>query len=226
MCIRDSPVHVHAVTPIHVDDAELARRQARYDRLSPAGVRVVLHDLGPDGPRALENEADVRASERIVTAALADAPAEADVAMPDCVLDPGVPVPGTAPAGRPVVGLGRAAIGGAVLAGARVGAVARNETIAAELEARVAAFGWSAAFAGVTVLDLAVSDIEDEARWAAAVRPALVRARRDGVGAVLNACSAVEVGEPDPDLPALIDPVAVTLRWLRLVSTHPCGTAE
>lgn len=132
-------MHVHAVTPIHVDDAELSRRQARYDRLSPAGVRVVLHDLGPDAPRALETEADVRASEKLVTAALATAPPEADVLLPDCVLDPAVPAPGAVPGDRPVVGLGRAAIGAAVLAGARVGAVARNAAIAAELEARVTA---------------------------------------------------------------------------------------
>ena len=216
-------MHVHAVTPIHVDDAELARRQARYDRLSPDGVRVVLHDLGPDAPAALETEDDVRASEELVAAALAAAPVEADVLLPDCVLDPGVPAPGAHPGDRPLVGLGRAAIGEAVLAGARVGAVARNAAIAAELEARVAAYGWSDAFAGVTVLDLAVADIEDAERWAAAVRPALVAARRDGVDVVLNACSAVEVGAPDPSLPVLIDPVE---KCLRLVSTNPRYRAE
>ena len=35
-------MHVWSVTPIHVGPEELARRQARYDALSPAGVRVEL----------------------------------------------------------------------------------------------------------------------------------------------------------------------------------------
>ncbi len=43
-------MRVYAVTPIHVSPEELARRQARYDALCPAGLAVELHDVGPDAP--------------------------------------------------------------------------------------------------------------------------------------------------------------------------------
>ncbi|MDN5917615.1 MAG: hydantoin racemase [Pseudonocardia sp.] len=209
-------MRIYAVTPIHVDGPELIRRQARYDALSPAGVEVVLHDIGPDAPRALETAEQIRASEVLVGRALADVPREFDATLPDCVLDPGVPAPGVpAPGepepGRPKLGLLRAGLGSAVMAGARTAAVARNRAIADELEARVRAYGWSDTFCGVTVLDLAVSDIEDPVRWARAVRPALDRAKDAGASVVLNGCSAVDVGPDEDGLPTLLDPIAAGL---------------
>lgn len=51
---------LHAVTPITVGPSELARRQARYDALAPAGIQVVLSDLHPGGPRALDTAAELR----------------------------------------------------------------------------------------------------------------------------------------------------------------------
>jgi len=84
-------VRIFAVTPIHVPAEELTRRQARYDALCPPGVSVVLQDIGSAAPRALDTEQQVRDSEGLVTAALQQAPDEADALMPDCVLDPGVP---------------------------------------------------------------------------------------------------------------------------------------
>ncbi|MCE3552245.1 hypothetical protein LWC33_12345 [Pseudonocardia sp. RS11V-5] len=115
-------MRIHAVTPIHVGEAEVARRQARYDALAPRGVRVELHDIGPE---------------------------------------------------------------------------------------------WSGAFLGVTVLDLAVEDIEDADRWARAVRPALEQAGAAGADVVLNGCSAVDVEEGlDPALPRLLDPISTALRLL------------
>jgi len=71
-------VHVWSVTPIHVSPEELARRQARYDALSPAGVRVELVDIGADAPRQLASEQEVRDSEGLVARALRNAPDRAD----------------------------------------------------------------------------------------------------------------------------------------------------
>ena len=88
--LRGEAMHVWSVTPIHVEPGELARRQARYDALSPAGIRVELVDIGTDAPRQLATEQDVRDSEGLVADALRDAPDRADALMPDCFLDPGV----------------------------------------------------------------------------------------------------------------------------------------
>ncbi|MEV6233438.1 aspartate/glutamate racemase family protein [Saccharopolyspora shandongensis] len=201
---------IHAVTPITVGPSELARRQARYDALAPAGIQVVLTDLDPDGPRALETAADVRRSEALVADALAGAP-DCDAVLPDCVLDPAVPTDGGTLGGRPALGLLRLTIGAAVAAGHRVGAITRNAAIAAELRHRVTCYGWDASFHEVTVLDLEVADITDPASWAAAMRPALSAARAAGVTAVVNGCSAVDIAGQDPNLPLVLDPIRTGL---------------
>ena len=170
----------------------------------------MLTDLDPDGPRALESEADLRRSETLVAEALAAAPA-CDAVLPDCVLDPAVPAGGNAPDGRPVLGLLRLTVGAAVAAGHRIGAVTRNRAIAAELERRIAAYGWSKAFDEVAVLDLDVTDIDDADRWADAMRPALLAARAAGVTAVVNGCSAVDTGAPEPGMPLVLDPIRTGL---------------
>jgi Asp/Glu/hydantoin racemase len=196
-----------AITPIVVDEAELARRQARYDELAPDGVRVVLERL-EDGPRALETEADMRASEEALLARYRQAdPAQWDGFLPDCVLDPLV----DADYGleRPVFGIGRLAAGFVAAQGGRLGAVARNAAIAAELDRRLASYG-VATVAPTAVLDLAVEDISDDAVWAAAVARTV-----DGLDCdfVLNACSAVEV-EEQRSAPYLLDPTAAALALL------------
>ncbi|GAA1084723.1 MULTISPECIES: hydantoin racemase [Pseudonocardia] len=211
---------VHAVTPIIVGSAEVARRQARYDALAPAGVRVVLSDLAPDGPRALDTADQVRHSEELVAAALSAAPA-GDAVLPDCVLDTGVPVDGGRLGGRPALGLLRLTVGAAVAAGHRVGAVARNRAIADELLDRVTAYGWAGSFDEVAVLDLQVTDIDDAARWDEAMRPALLAARAAGVTAVVNGCSAVDTAVRDPDLPLVLDPIRTGLGVLGALGGTP-----
>lgn len=193
-----------AITPIVVDDAELARRQARYDELAPDGVRVVLEHLG-EGPRALETEADVRASEEALLRRYREVdPAGWDGFLPDCVLDPlvggdhGLPLP--------VFGIGRLAAGFVAAQGARLGAVARNAAIAAELDRRLAEYGVPTV-APTAVLDLSVEDIADDATWAAAVTRTVADLDCDFV---LNACSAVEVAE-QRSAPYLLDPTAAAL---------------
>ncbi|GAB3694911.1 aspartate/glutamate racemase family protein [Saccharopolyspora tripterygii] len=201
---------VHAVTPITVGPEEVARRQARYDALAPAGIQVVLTDLNPDGPRALNTADDVRRSESLVAEALASAP-ECDAVLPDCVLDPAVPEDGGTLGGRPALGLLRLTAGAAVAVGHRVGAITRNAAIAAELRARISAYGWDSSFHEVSVLDLGVEDITDPARWSAAMRPALIDARDAGVTAVVNGCSAVDTAEQEPRLPLVLDPIRTGL---------------
>lgn len=202
-------MRIHAVTPIHVDTDELARRQERYDALCPPGLSVELHDIGPDAPRALDTADEVRESERLVVAALRAAPPGYDALLPDCVLDPGVCL---LQGELPVVGILRLSLGWQVLTGRRAGAVTRNKAIADELAAKVAEYGWSGSFTGVRVLDLDVHAIADARRWNDAVGSALATLEADGAAAVINGCSAVEV--PDgPGLP-VVDPTALALRVL------------
>ncbi|GAA4872271.1 aspartate/glutamate racemase family protein [Saccharopolyspora cebuensis] len=212
---------VHAVTPITVGRSELARRQARYDALSPAGIKVVLTDLRPDGPRALDTAAEVRHSETLVGEALAEAP-DCDAVLPDCVLDPAVPADGGTINGRPALGLLRLTVGAAVAAGHRVGAITRNAAIAAELRHRITRYGWDSSFHEVGVLALPVADITDPARWSAAMRPALSAARAAGVTAVVNGCSAVDTAtDQEPGLPLVLDPIRTGLGVLGALGGAP-----
>jgi len=204
-------VRIHAVTPIHVDAAELARRQARYDALCPPGVHVELHDIGPDAPRALDTAEEVRASAQLVVEALRAAPAGYDALLPDCVLDPGVD---ELQGELPVVGILRLALGWQVLLGRRCGAVARNKAIADELAAKVAAYGWAWSFSGVRVLDLDVDAIADPQRWNDAVDGALGSLAGDGATAVVNGCSAVDVPRGSAAGVRVVDPTALALRLL------------
>jgi allantoin racemase len=205
-------VRIYAVTPIHVSDDELARRQARYDALSPAGVCVELHDIGPHAPKALNTERAVRNSETLVIEALTAAPDGYDALMPDCVLDPGVEqLAGTLPV--PVLGLLRLSVGWSVLLGRSSGAVARNQPIADEIAARVDAYGWSSSFTGVEVLDLDVHAIADSTRWGEALGGAVQRLEKTGARSVINGCSAVDLPiEQTPSQARVVDPTAVALR--------------
>jgi Asp/Glu/hydantoin racemase len=198
-----------AITPIVVDGAELERRQRRYDALAPAGVTIVLEHLG-EGPRALETEADVRASERALLARYRAVDPEGwDGYLPDCVLDPVVGLDHGLP--RPVFGLGRLASAFVAGQGARLGAVARNQAIAAELDRKLAEYGLATA-GPTTVLDLSVEDISDDVAWTAAVDSRVADLDCDFV---LNACSAVEVAE-QRRAPYLLDPTRTALAMLAL----------
>ena len=184
-------MRIFAVTPIHVSAEELARRQARYDALCPAGVSVHLQDIGSGAPRALDTEQQVRDSEGLVAAALEQAPDDADALMPDCVLDPGVPA----------------------LAGRKVGAVTRNKAIADELARQVEVYGLSPAFTGVEILDLDVDAIHQADRWAASLEAVVGRMDRAGAGDLVNGCSAVDLPEAAAAWPVrVVDPTELTLR--------------
>lgn len=205
-------MRIFSVTPIHVDEAELARRQARYDLLSPDGVTIELHDIGPDAPSALNTTAEVRASESIVADAMWKAAQEGfDAVLPDCVLDPAVAdLSGCLKV--PVLGLLRLSVGQSVAMGQRVGAVTRNQAIADELTARVEAYGWADSFTGVKVLDLDVDAISDTARWDEALAGAVQALEARGTQVVINGCSAVEVTSPRVGGAHVVDPTALALR--------------
>ena len=81
-------MRLFAVTPIHVVDEELHRRQERYRRLCPPGVTLDLIDIGPDAPTAMDTAEQIEAAEKLMQRALLDAPAGYDGLLPDCVLDP------------------------------------------------------------------------------------------------------------------------------------------
>jgi len=208
-------VRIRAITPIRVGATELARRQRRYRRLSPAAIEVTLVDLedGPDVPRALETEDDVRRSERLVVAEARRTNAEEfDVVLPDCVLDPGVGVGADTPV--PLVGI--LSLTAHLLAGtgARFAALTRNEAIAAELAAKVRYYGLADRLTEVRVLGLDVASIPDDSAWADAIG----RAVGDlPVATVVNGCSAVEL-QPHRSGPVIVDPTATALRVLGLVA--------
>ncbi len=203
-------MRVFAITPIHVPDSELRRRQRRYDLLSPAGLTVELHDIGDRAPRSLETAGDVRESERQVTEALLAAGPGYDAMLPDCVLDPGV----ADLQGRtrvPVHGMLRLSLGYAAATGRVAGAVTRNAAIAEELADRARVYGLPVS--RVSVLDLDLSAIADDARWMEALGGAVSGLAGEGADAVVNGCSAVDVEAGRFPVP-VIDPAALALRLL------------
>ncbi|MDN3356421.1 aspartate/glutamate racemase family protein [Actinomadura sp. DC4] len=202
---------VYAITPIHVPDEELRRRQRRYDHLSPDGLTVELHDIGTGAPRALETSEQVRESERQVAAALRDVGPAYDALLPDCVLDPGVAAAREAGVAR-MDGMLRLSLAHAAREGRTVGAVTRNRAIADELTAVAATYGHPVH--EVAILDLGLDAIADDARWVAAMTGAVEALAAAGAEVVVNGCSAVDLdaagGTPVP----VIDPAALALRML------------
>ncbi|MFI8793602.1 aspartate/glutamate racemase family protein [Streptomyces sp. NPDC055105] len=205
-------MNILSVTPIRVGARELTRRQDRYRRLSPPGVECVLEEIGADAPAQFATADDIAASTAAVTTALAAAPDEGFAfRMPDCVLDPAVPV---TPDGAevPTVGMLRLCAAHLVATGRTFGAVTRNRAIGDALAQRIEEYGFGPWFAGVTVLDLAFDAIPDTARWNDAVRGALDGFAARGVRAVINGCSAVDTDTPHAV--ELVDPAALALRLL------------
>jgi Asp/Glu/hydantoin racemase len=212
-------VRIKAITPIRVGEAELARRQARYEALSPQGLRVELVDLPdhPDVPERLESAGDIRASEGFVIGeASRTDPARHDAVLPDCVLDPGLdrlerecPVP--------AFGILKLSAGLLVSLGHRFAAFTRNQPIGEELRDRLEAYGFLPHFDRVEVLDLAFEQIADDGGWNAALREAGERFIGSRTSAVINGCSAVEVRPASGDA-VVVDPTALALSSLGLAA--------
>lgn len=207
-------MRIYAVTSIHVSATELARRQARYDRVCPPGTTVELHDLGADAPVWLGGPDDVRESERLVAEALRAADgAGYDVLLPDCVLDPGV----TDLAGElttPVHGLLRLTLEHVAAAERSAGAVMRNRLTANELAIRVAAYGREDLLVATSVLDLDRTALSEDTRWLAALGTAVNELADAGAEIVLNGCCAVELDNARSGRVPVVDPAALALRQL------------
>ncbi|HEY2696127.1 MAG TPA: aspartate/glutamate racemase family protein [Pseudonocardiaceae bacterium] len=208
-------VRVYAVTPIHVDADELARRRARYAELTPPGIELHLDDIGPAAPHQLADADELAASERMVDAALREHTDPAcDFLLPDCVLDPGVPERAGDGARPRRTGILKLTTAHLAATGHRIGAVTRNAAIADELRRKITAYGFGDAFTEVAVMDLTLAEIADANTWNKAVAVAVDRLAAGGATAVINGCSAVDVDTALHRHVAVIDPTETALRLL------------
>lgn len=207
-------MRIFATTPIHVGADELARRQQRYDAISPAGMTVVLHDLPEDAPTQLNSAEDVARSEEFVHRALTAAPVAYDALMADCVLDPAV---GRLQEeiDRPVVGIFRLNLAHAAALAAPMGAVVRNEAIAAEMRHVAASYGWQRWLGDVEILDLSFDAISEGSAWQQRVDEAAEVLSVRGARSLFNGCSAVDVDPGHLSAIPVVDPV---VRALALVA--------
>lgn len=206
-------MRIRAITPIRVGQAELSRRQARYDRLSPQGTQITLEDLPDSGssPTQLASQSDLKTSERLGVELGASTDANTfDALLPDCVLDPGVPTLDDL-AEVPVLGITRLSAHLLAGLGLRFGVLTRNSTIAEEYRSVIDRYGLDSAFAGSYVLGLDVDDISDTGKWNAAVAEVAAVAEDDGVTVLLNGCSAVETTVDDTAI-RIVDPTALALK--------------
>lgn len=201
---------LRAITPIVVPEQELARRQVRYDALAPKGVTIHLDNLS-DGPDRLESAGQIRDSEQLVHREALRTDRDFDGIFLDCVLDPALeqlqvesPIP--------VFGITRLVSTFLGSLGLRMAAVARNKAIADELTDRIGASGWSSHLEEVLVLDLTLDDIGDTGLWNRIVAERVAAGDLDGVDAIINGCSAVEVHSTDG--PPLVDPTGLALRLI------------
>lgn len=204
-------MRIYAVTPLYVGPEELRRRQQRYDRISPDGVTVELHDLPADAPRQLNTAEDIAGSERQVHAALAVAPHTFDALLADCVLDPAV----TAlqqQTGRPVIGIMKTNLAHAAALAAPTAAVVRNAAIAAEFRRVAESYGWGDLVTDIQVLDLGFDAIAEGAAWQQRLDAAAEEVAGTGARSLFNGCSAVDTDPDHPSPVPVYDPVARALR--------------
>jgi Asp/Glu/hydantoin racemase len=212
-------LRVKAVAPITLPEDRLAWRAGRYRALGQAagGLDVQLVNLaGPDAPPSLDSDDAVQASSALIRAEiLCTDPAEYDVVLPDCVLDPGIaaePDPGD-----PVPSTGILRLVGFQLAaaGRMFSAVTRNEVIGREFERRVAEYGLSDYFAGVDTIDGDLALVSDEREWLSRLRAVAERARAKKAGTIFNGCSAVDVKTAAVSGVFILDPTPTALRLLQ-----------
>ncbi len=212
-------IRVKAVAPIALPDDRLAWRADRYRALGRAagGLDIRLVNLtGPDAPPSLDSDDAVRASSGLIRAEiLRTDPAEFDVVLPDCVLDPGLgPVPDPS---DPVPSAGILRLVGFQLAaaGKAFSAVTRNEVIGRELERKVAEYGLSDYFAGVDTIDGDLALVSDEREWMSRLRSVAEGARAKKAGTIFNGCSAVDVEDPVVNGVFILDPTPAALKILQ-----------
>lgn len=202
-------MRILASTPLHVGAAEIARRQARYDRITPAGMTIELCDLPSEAPRALECEADLRASERHVIESLRAVPDGYDAVLADCVLDPGITTL-QQELDIPAFGILRLNLAHARALGRPTAAVVRNAAIAGEMRAVADGCGLGDVLRDVLLLDLDFAATADHDRWQARLAEVASDAARTGARHLLNGCSAVDTDSVAGPV-TVYDPVARAL---------------
>lgn len=211
-------MRIRAITPIRVNESELARRQARYEALSPPEMEIELVNLPdrPGVPSRLDSERDIRVSEELVIEeALRTDPARYDAVLPDCVLDPGLdrlerecPVPAFV--------ILKLSAGFMVSLGHRFAAFTRNRPIGEELRGRLESYDLLSGFDRVAVLDLAFEGIGNYEGWNEALREAGEQFAGSRTTAVINGCSAVELRPGSGNAVAVVDPTKLALSLLGL----------
>lgn len=200
-------MRVIAITPVHVTEEEFIRRQARYDRISPDGLKVVLINFSGLEPKELETSLDVLVSDLGLIADIHSINrADFDCLMPDCVLDPGFRQDGD----EFVVGMLECVMTNLISSGHRAGSVTRNEAIGAELVRKIDEYGYSANFVGNEVINLSFDAISNDDLWHQSLESVVQRLANKGASIVINGCSAVNLIEAKLVL-EVIDPAEMAL---------------
>lgn len=215
MTTEQAPLRVCMISPIRLPDEITAARAGRLREAGGRELDVDLVGLPPEAPRGLDRPEDVtEATGHITAVAKGLDPDRYDVVIPDCVLDPGVDEI-AASCAIPVLGLLRLVAAGLYGLGRPFSAVTRNETIAAELEARLRAYGLAGGFRGTDVLHFGVEKVSHEAEWMAAVGEIVRRRAETGVTTVLNGCSAVAAGPSPWSGSWVVDPTTYAFDLIR-----------
>ena len=203
-------MRVITITPVHVTEEEFNRRQARYNRISPEGMKVVLVNFSELEPKELETSIDVLASDLGLKSDMQSLDnKDFDFLMPDCVLDPGFRQDGD----EFVVGMLECVMKNLVDSGHRIGSVTRNEAIGAELVRRVEEYGYSANFVGNEVINLSFDAISNDYLWHGSLEIAVEKLAGKGASIVINGCSAVNLIESRLVVD-VIDPAEMALKLI------------
>ena len=212
-------LRVKSIAPLRLEPAELVRRQARYQRLGGDRLDITLVNLdGDDAPGRMDTAGEIAASERLVAEEIARTdPAQFDVILPDCVLDPGIADVAEPPV--PVAGILHLVAGHLASLGQRFAAVTRNQVIGDDLARKVAAYGLSDVLTGVHVLDVDFCFVSDHAGWSQAMRPLQATLEAAGTGTLFNGCSAVDLDSDRLGAVSVVDPTALALRLLAVADS-------
>ena len=212
-------LRVKSIAPLRLEPAELVRRQARYQRLGGDRLDITLVNLdGDDAPGRMDTAGEIAASERLVAEEIVRTdPAQFDVILPDCVLDPGIADVAEPPV--PVAGILHLVAGHLASLGQRFAAVTRNQVIGDDLARKVAAYGLSDVLAGVHVLDVDFCFVSDHAGWSQAMRPLQATLEAAGTGTLFNGCSAVDLDSDRLGAVSVVDPTALALRLLAVADS-------
>ncbi len=209
-------LRVKAIAPLHLTDDEMARRQARYDRLGGEQLAITLFNLtGGDAPDRFDTAEQIAASERLTALEVSRTDPDAfDVVLPDCVLDPAVGEVDSPPV--PVVGILQLVSSYLASVGRPFAAVTRNRVIGDELARKVDRYGLGHRLTGVHVLDVDFCLVSDQRGWADAMAPLRGELEKTGVRTLFNGCSAVDIDTDHLGSVAVVDPTALALQLLSL----------